>query len=268
MDRLAPATRPATEPRAAKDLRLGIVAFLTSIAALILMAFYLAPPSQAAVSFVAVLARIEQLQSVQYTRYSTKSGQPRSPAGDATVYDPQASLPPVLHVKVLGKHRQRCEVPDAGYDLVDSEGGTFVTVHPDRKLLRRVTTVVRIDPQTGEQTTEPYRIPPIDFYSLVRVPVKDVQPIGRATIDERTVIGFRRTVKAGLKTWTTTFWVDPDTQLPIRIETNMRTTEPGIQQWDMVATDFVFDEPLDETLFDTTPPDGYEVIEGKVIVRP
>ena len=258
----------APAPRVAGAIRRRDLAFAAVTLAVILSAIYMTSSRRALADFADVLDRIEGLRTVQYTRYSTKSGRPLRPADDATVYDPQAELPPVLHVKVLGKHRQRTEVPGAGYDLIDSEAGVFVTVHPDRKLVRRITTLVRIDPKTGRQSSERYRVPPVDFYSLLSVPLKDVRSIGRATVDERPAVGFRRTVKKRLKTWTTTYWVDPDTRLPIRIETSMRTTEPGIQQWDVVATGFVFDETLDESLFDATPPEGYEVIEGKVIVRP
>jgi hypothetical protein len=54
-----------------------------------------------------------------------------------------------------------------------------------------------------------------------------------------------------------TVWVDPQTKLPLRIETTSKG-EGGVTVTE-VYRDIVFDGPLDAAIFDMTPPDGYRV---------
>jgi len=65
----------------------------------------------------------------------------------------------------------------------------------------------------------------------------------------------------------TKVWVDPQTHLPIRIEKgagpikrSFSDHESMVRQYGMWATtDFVFDAPLDDSLFSLTPPDDYQL---------
>jgi hypothetical protein len=54
----------------------------------------------------------------------------------------------------------------------------------------------------------------------------------------------------------TTLWVDPTTKLPLIVES---TVTMGQQQMKVVMTNFVFDAPMDESLFSLQPPPGYRV---------
>ncbi len=74
--------------------------------------------------------------------------------------------------------------------------------------------------------------------------------LGEKTIDGRRAQGFH--IPDPVNDWTV--WVDPQTLLPIRIELR----QPQIQRT-MLMTDFDFDTPLDDALFDTTAPAGYSV---------
>ncbi len=62
----------------------------------------------------------------------------------------------------------------------------------------------------------------------------------------------------------TNVWVDPETHLPIRVETIWNRDGKKIQE---TLSDFVFDRQFDESHFDTTPPAGYTV-ESSVTERP
>ncbi len=60
-------------------------------------------------------------------------------------------------------------------------------------------------------------------------------------------------------------WVDPETHLPIRVETTWENL--GGTKTQETLSDFVFDRQFDESHFDTTPPAGYTV-ESSVTERP
>ncbi len=55
----------------------------------------------------------------------------------------------------------------------------------------------------------------------------------------------------------TNVWVDPETHLPIRVETTWKNLDGKKTQ--ETLSDFVFDRQFDESHFDTTPPAGYTV---------
>lgn len=61
----------------------------------------------------------------------------------------------------------------------------------------------------------------------------------------------------------TTFLVDKTTRLPLRIET---TTALATGSYKAVYTNLRFDEPIDESLFDTQPPAGY-VVKPMVVLE-
>ncbi len=75
-----------------------------------------------------------------------------------------------------------------------------------------------------------------------------VEPLGRKTIDGRTVIGFL--LRQDLAD--TKIWADPKTALPVRVEVTVR--EPALH---IVMTDFETGMELDESLFSLEAPKGY-----------
>jgi outer membrane lipoprotein-sorting protein len=84
-------------------------------------------------------------------------------------------------------------------------------------------------------------------------PDRGSRPLGEKEIDGVRAVGFRLDDKTG----STDIWADPDTALPIRIETTF-LTEPRVV---VVMTNFQYDVELDESLFSFDPPKGYKVRE-------
>ncbi len=80
---------------------------------------------------------------------------------------------------------------------------------------------------------------------------ENTESLGERTIDGRTTVGFR-IVDGRIET---KIWADPKTELPVRVE----TTIGGEQKTHLVMENFEYDVELDESLFDTTPPEGYTV---------
>ena len=92
-----------------------------------------------------------------------------------------------------------------------------------------------------------------NFKNMSQLP--SAKQIGQRQIGETQAIGFRASI------WhdQVTVWVDPQTQLSIRIEF-LRTNEYGQTEPEFIWSDFVFDAELDESLF-RFHLTGYEVQE-------
>jgi outer membrane lipoprotein-sorting protein len=106
--------------------------------------------------------------------------------------------------------------------------------------------------------------PEVDFYARMRdVPTESAEELPAREIEGTKVLGFRTVEKherpRGVDTWTRTYWVDAETKLPLQIETTVESTDPRHGQSRWIQSDIVFDEPLDESLFSTDPPEGYTV---------
>jgi len=85
-----------------------------------------------------------------------------------------------------------------------------------------------------------------------------VETLGKKRIDDQLVIGFRlATYVPEMGPLRYNIWTDPETKLPIRIETTV--TNPQGDPVEQTITDIRFDEPLDDALFDFTP-EGYEIV--------
>ena len=83
-----------------------------------------------------------------------------------------------------------------------------------------------------------------------------VESLGLMQLDNRDVTGFR----VGMEHRTATFWIDPKTQLPIRIEvTGIRPT-----RYEMVYTNFEFNVELDNSIFQLDIPDGYTASDASI----
>lgn len=87
-----------------------------------------------------------------------------------------------------------------------------------------------------------------------------VEELGEKEIDARKAFGFRI---SGMGT-VQTVWGDKKTGQVIRIESTFR----GPPRTETVMSDFEFDIPLDQSLFDTDPPEGYSVTTVPMNVTP
>jgi outer membrane lipoprotein-sorting protein len=76
--------------------------------------------------------------------------------------------------------------------------------------------------------------------------------LGEKEIDGKRAVGFRFDTPAA----TTTLWGDSKTGMPVRIENVWR----GIPRTEVVMSNFEIDVPLEESLFDLTPPAGFKVL--------
>ncbi len=84
--------------------------------------------------------------------------------------------------------------------------------------------------------------------------------MGEREIDGHRALGFRSDTPAG----TQTLWGDPKTGLPLRLE----STFSGVPHTEVVMRDFQLDVELKPSLFDTTPPAGYQVQSFDVDASP
>ena len=81
---------------------------------------------------------------------------------------------------------------------------------------------------------------------------KPEEDLGEQVIDGRPARGFR--LSAG--GWTSVVWVDAGTKLPVRMETKTRFNADDTKT--VVYSAFVFDPPLDDSLFAMVAPEGYK----------
>jgi len=96
------------------------------------------------------------------------------------------------------------------------------------------------------------------FTNYRNLPGYSVKTLGKKRIDGQLTIGFRlATYIPQIGPLTYNIWTDPETKLPIRIET--KATNPQGDPVEQTITDIRFDEPLDDALFDFTP-EGYDLV--------
>lgn len=95
--------------------------------------------------------------------------------------------------------------------------------------------------------------------TLRNAPRKSVETIGRRQLDGREMVDYRVVNDDGMTFKVT---VDVAEKLPVRVE----WSGAGNANAAGIATNFVFDRPIDEALFEIAAPDGYKmtVIESKV----
>jgi outer membrane lipoprotein-sorting protein len=91
-------------------------------------------------------------------------------------------------------------------------------------------------------------------------PDKGSRPLGEKVIDGVAAVGFRLDDKTG----STDVWADPNTSLPIRVETTF-LSEPKTK---VLMTNFQYDVELDESLFSFDPPQSYTVREMALSLSP
>ncbi len=138
----------------------------------------------------------------------------------------------------------------------DMQVGKITTMRPEQKTAVVVNLVGR-----GEMRGS------IDIFDRLRKMLDDktrtdeaFQPIGEKEINGRRALGFREETPFAMLT----IWGDPETGLPLRIETVMS----GTPRMEVTWTDFELNIDLDESLFDTTPPADYKVQEFEMDASP
>lgn len=146
----------------------------------------------------------------------------------------------------LAPARMRQTMPGL-ISISDMQAGKMVTIKPEEKKAMVVTL-------TGRGKVEGQ----VDVFERLRAILADkaradesLKPIGEKDIKGRRALGFREDTPMA----TLTIWGDPETGLPLQIATVMS----GAQRVEVTWSDFELNVDLDESLFDITPPEGYEV---------
>ena len=104
---------------------------------------------------------------------------------------------------------------------------------------------------------------PIDrgLADLADIRAKGVEDLGEKQLAGRKVIGFRAVMLPKTETQpelTVDFWVDPNTGLPVQFEVQNYLQKAG---WKLIVDECVWNPDLDDSLFDLTPPEGYQIID-------
>ncbi len=146
----------------------------------------------------------------------------------------------------LAPARMRQTMPGL-ISISDMQVGKMVTIKPEEKKAMVVTLAGR-----GEVKGQ------LDVFERLRALLDDktradesLKPIGEKEIDGRRALGFREETPMA----TVTIWGDPKTGLPLQIATVIS----GVPRTEVTWSEFELNVELDESLFDTTPPAGYEV---------
>ncbi|MES2789728.1 MAG: hypothetical protein V4719_08910 [Planctomycetota bacterium] len=177
---------------------------------------------------------------------------------------------------VLAPYGHRTETLDPSgqvqsVHIADWQTGTSVMLHPKEKRCMIFESQVTIHAKTGQQTET--KIKPT-LYNNLYAEIHEIPP-GATTqlpakfLDGKRAVGFlweQKIVKqAGTDTWKRTYWIDPDTRRPVRIEISQRSTDKRVGPSDWVQRDFVFDADLSPALFHTKPPEGYATETNKIL---
>ncbi len=145
--------------------------------------------------------------------------------------------------------RYRKTSSDGLIQIADGSQGKMLVLHPEGKTAR-----IRSYEVAAKETR------PVDFL-LGRVESwrdQAVEDMGEKHLDGRLVVGFRaRTADEAQRERQIDVWVDPETQLPVRIE--MHYQDDGVS---LVIHNFAWNPALDESLFSLDPPEGYELTGG------
>jgi hypothetical protein len=269
---------PSVQPQTKRIRQFAVAA---AIAGLILLSLELTSSSMKTnFAFAQVQEQLNKVQSVQYTE--VRKDLPSSHGMPALI----GKNPPQVTslVMVLGTSLQRKDVtvkagdklPDGCFwalqpghyiDIYDARQGKSIVLYPEKKTFQIVGQLISLTDDGKVKTEKIEPDPKIDFYAMIRqTPVDPVKRLPEQSIGGKKVIGFvseeQRKNDRGVDTFRHTFWVDPQTKLPIRIETTMRSTDPQMGETDWDISDLVFDAPLDPKLFSAEPPTGYSELSA------
>jgi outer membrane lipoprotein-sorting protein len=261
---------PAARKRIMTLRNVGAIA--AALLAMALFKYWTTPELETGFAFGAVQKEVEKTKSVQYV-------QKRKDSVDGRVRPEETRK-----VMIRGPHQMREEVettsagdpppegqirlgagPDKYTMVRNVKTGKTITLYPDKKTYSVPKLILGIDRDSGEikeSKIEP--APHLDFYQRIReFPSDSATKLPDRKINGRTAIGFQTVDKkkrrTGDDTWTRTYWIDPETKLPVRIEVvNVSVQGKSTVTSEFVKSDIIFDAPLDEALFSTDPPEGYK----------
>jgi outer membrane lipoprotein-sorting protein len=230
-----------------KSFRKRSLSMFLRIAAGVLVVAAVATPfvtrrSAAGVTLAEVQATVERTQTMTCTL--TDKRVPPSKDGDES-----------SRLLIRGSSLVRFEQADGGYTITDFSRHKCVLVDPAHKSVRIL-----------EGLAIPRNAGVVKFYEMFReIAANPVKTLPSREIAGKKAVGFvaRNPILEGFEPATKgpkpeiTVWVDPETKLPLQIETTMQEDDGVISS--QIVSNIIFDRPLAAALFDLTPPAGYQV---------
>jgi hypothetical protein len=255
--------RPDPQLKIRRTLMFQIARYSGMTAALVLLGVgisSLVMDRSAGLAFAEVQEQVKKVHSIRYIETRTDP----QPDGGAPVVTERRHF-------VLGRYLQRTEKLDHDgqpdyISISDAERGTHVIVQPKVKRFVILDGQVQTDFDGKNRTESEIKASPeADIYKVIREIPADAKPVPEKMIDNRRVLGFFFEEQGGGYIWKRTYWVDPQTKLPVRVEISARSNDKRLGPSDWVQDGFVFDEELEKSLFSTTPPSEYQVETQKIL---
>ena len=194
----------------------------------------------ASVAWADVLENIQKLKTLTLLVRAKEEG---PPVLKLIVIDPYLIRIELLGGETFGVLRPDVQIPDGSIWIIDTKAGKALMLNPEKKTATELS--------ADKQILDVYNT----FRNFKDWPGFSVQEIGERQIDGKQAIGFH--LKKKNESDEMMVWVDPETQLPIRIEYTLKHAEEQIQR--AFTTDIVFEAELDKSLFSLEAPEGYEL---------
>ncbi|MCE5230359.1 hypothetical protein LLG95_12310 [bacterium] len=215
-----------------------------SLAAVVVFVFVMVGPgSKSGVAFADVAARLRTAQTMVYTIIMKMEGLPP---------EMQKHMNGGMDIQVSYKQPglMRMNMMDGSiYSVMDTRTRKGISVTGPQK------TYINIDATSISAN----QFNPTDAIEKMRtLPERADKDLGTKEIDGRRLWGFMVHENATEMT----VWADPKTGDPVVVE----MTFDGMKGVSGTMKDFQFDVPLDDKLFDTTPPAGYTRQEMKLVM--
>lgn len=219
----------ATSSAAVRGWR-KITALLVTSAALVLAFYSFVHTPQTTLAFEDVVAAVRKADTVSYTTVITPK---KGPASEHKNFHKGALT--------------RTTYADGSYAVMDIAGQKMLMVQPAAK----TATLTLLG-------NKPDKLPTMgdSIIAWLEAAKTTGKAVGEKTIDGVLTLGF----EAEFGATTMTLWGDPKTKLPVQIESTVGSPSDPIQ---MVMRDFVFNKPLEDSLFSLEIPAGFKVKETK-----
>ncbi len=260
-------------------------------------------------AFAQVREQVEKARSLQYVVtnktkliYDDEHSRKNDAADAAGILSFPAESASITRMKILGPDLMRVELSVSHAKSKEFEemgiasSNTHITNFGERKEImlypEKKTYVIpqskqpaetksdaasRLDAMVSASSFAAKRPAAADLFSEVQVPDESMQKLPEKTVDGKKCVGFYLEMNSdtphGKSTRKWTYWVEPSTKRPVRIERHwngpltgpriaadgksIETVAFGRRESDMVISDIVFDAPLDPALFSTDPPKGW-----------
>ena len=148
------------------------------------------------------------------------------------------------------------------FEIYDAKIGKRVYVYPDKREFKLVKGIQQSFGSGKYRVNAVKPDPGVAFDEFLRrpIPVEKAKELPERIVDGKRAIGFLVEHPSLPDTRTTTYWIDPTTYLPIRIEDRYQPADPKDDGSEAIRRNIIFDAPIDRSLFSTDPPPGYPVL--------